>query len=63
MQHLYAGRMGDERWLYAAFVLLVLVLNWWVGFSWGGNEHWNFEVFLVLLTAAWVCTPTLRSRG
>jgi len=29
--------------------LLILVLNWWVTFSWRGETNWTFEKFLVLI--------------
>jgi hypothetical protein len=39
----------DLRLAYAGFFVVVLVLNWWVFFSWRNNEAWSFEVFLVLV--------------
>jgi hypothetical protein len=31
-----------------AATLLILILNWWVIFSWNIESHWSFEKFLVL---------------
>jgi hypothetical protein len=39
----------DLRLAYAGFFVVVLVLNWWVFFSWRNNEVWSFEMFLVLV--------------
>lgn len=39
----------DLRLAYAGFFVVVLVLNWWVFFSWRTNEVWSFEMFLVLV--------------
>jgi hypothetical protein len=32
-----------------AATLLILVLNWWVTFSWNNEGHWSFDKFLVLI--------------
>jgi hypothetical protein len=29
--------------------LLILVLNWWVSFSWRNETNWSYEEFLVLI--------------
>ena len=29
--------------------LLILVLNWWVSFSWRNERNWSYEKFLVLI--------------
>jgi len=30
-------------------VLLILVINWWVSFSWGDFIAWSFDIYLVLI--------------
>ncbi len=34
---------------FTASTFLVLVLNWWVAFSWRTKTDWTFDLFLVLL--------------
>jgi len=38
--------------LWTANVLLILVLNWWVSFSWGDFTAWSFDIYLVLIVWA-----------
>jgi hypothetical protein len=40
---------GLTRMAWTGFVLLVLLLNWWVTFSWREIEVWSFDLFLVLI--------------
>lgn len=49
MRYVYAGRATEERLVYSLFVLIVLVLNWWVIFTWRGHTQWSFDEFLVLV--------------
>ena len=57
LTHILRGSVGqifrhqalDLRLAYAGFFVIVLVLNWWVFFSWRNNEVWSFEIFLVLV--------------
>ena len=35
--------------VFTAATLLVLVLNWWVMFSWNTEVNWSFDEFLVLI--------------
>lgn len=39
----------DLRLIWTAFVVLILLLNWWVTFQWRTIEHWSFDLFLVLI--------------
>jgi hypothetical protein len=49
MRYIYAGRATELRLVYSLFALFVLVLNWWVIFTWRGHADWSFEEFLVLV--------------
>jgi len=47
-QHSY----GLTRLAWTGFVLLILLLNWWVTFSWRTIEVWSFDLFLVFIVWA-----------
>ncbi len=40
---------GATRMAWTGFVLLILLLNWWVTFTWREIEVWSFELFLVFI--------------
>jgi hypothetical protein len=43
-------RRGDFiRLIYAAFLALVIILNWWVAFAWRDHQGWTFDAFLLLI--------------
>jgi len=46
---IYARRVSEIHLVYTAFVLVILVLDWWVAFSWRNHPHWSFEAFLLLV--------------
>ena len=43
------SQYGATRWAWTGFVLLILLLNWWVTFSWREIEVWSFDLFLVFI--------------
>lgn len=45
--------------VWTADVLLILVLNWWVSFSWGDYTAWSFDIYLVLI--AWAISLYMLS--
>lgn len=49
MRYIYAGRATEERTVYSLFALIVLVLNWWVIFTWRDHTQWSFDEFLVIV--------------
>jgi hypothetical protein len=49
VSQIFRRQAMDLRFAYAGFFIVVLVLNWWVFFSWRNNEIWSFELFLVLV--------------
>ncbi len=49
VQSVYRGTAGETHLVYTGFFVLVLVLNWWVGFSWSDHSQWSFDAFLVLI--------------
>jgi hypothetical protein len=49
VSQIFRTKALDLRLAYAGFFVVVLVLNWWVFFSWRNNEVWSFEIFLVLV--------------
>lgn len=49
MRYVYVGRATEQRLVYSLFALVVLILNWWVIFTWRGHAQWSFDEFLVLV--------------
>jgi len=42
-------RVDTLHVVWTANVLLILVLNWWVAFSWRDETDWSFGTFLVVI--------------
>jgi len=40
---------GPTRMAWTGFVILILLLNWWVTFSWREIEVWSFDLFLIFI--------------
>ncbi len=49
VRYVFARRATEAQLVYSLFVLLVLVLNWWVIFTWRDHANWSFDEFLVLI--------------
>jgi hypothetical protein len=47
-------KLDDVHLVWSVVVLLILVLNWWVFFSWNTHQRWSFGPYLVLVLWA-VC--------
>jgi len=41
--------IDEVHLVWSCTVLLVLVLNWWVFFSWESHPTWSFETYLLLV--------------
>jgi hypothetical protein len=41
--------IDEVHMVLTASTLLILVLNWWVTFSWRNETNWTYEKFLVLI--------------
>ncbi len=52
VRDIFAGRATENHVIYTIFVIIVLVLNWWVIFSWRNHPSWSFDAFLVLVSWA-----------
>jgi len=49
VQLAYRRHLTQEQIAYTGFTFLLLVVNWWVFFSWHTAVAWTFEAFLVLV--------------
>ena len=49
VRSIYRGENDQTHNVLAAFFFLVLILNWWVGFSWADHEVWSFDKFLIIV--------------
>jgi hypothetical protein len=49
VRYIFAGRATETQLVYSLFTLIVLVLNWWVSFTWRDHANWSFDEFLVLV--------------
>ena len=45
----YRSEKDLTHYLLTIFFFLVLILNWWTGFSWGKQEVWSFDLFLIII--------------
>lgn len=57
-------RLDDVHLVWSVVVLLILVLNWWVFFSWSSHPRWSFGPYLVLVLWAisqYMLTVTLHA--
>ena len=46
---IYRGRRDETHFVLTGFLFLVMVLNWWTGFSWDSEEAWSFDLFLIII--------------
>lgn len=49
IRSIYRGQIDQTHFVLTAFFFLVLILNWWVGFSWADQEIWSFDLFIVIV--------------
>jgi len=42
-------KLDDVQLVWSLVVLLILVLNWWVFFSWSAHPRWSFGPYTVLV--------------
>ena len=42
-------QLRDVRLVWTGFVVMIILVNWWVTFSWRTAPTWSFDVFLVLI--------------
>ncbi len=50
----YEGTLNEIQILYTGTITLILVINWWVAFSFNLVEKWEFGVFLLFVLWAMV---------
>ena len=49
IRSVYRGEIDQTHFVLTAFFFLVLILNWWTGFKWVGQENWNFTHFVTIV--------------
>lgn len=49
IRSIYRGEIDHTHFVLTAFLFFVLILNWWVGFSWVKQEVWSFDLFIVIV--------------
>jgi len=49
IRSIYRGERDQTHFVLTAFFFLVLILNWWTGFSWHDQEVWSFDLFLIIV--------------
>jgi len=49
IRFMYRGEFHETHLVLTAFFFLVMILNWWTGYSWQGEEVWSFDLFLVII--------------
>ncbi len=59
IRSIYRRQIDETHFVLTAFFFLVLILNWWTGYSWESQEIWSYELFLVIIT--WSVTHYLAA--
>ncbi len=49
VRSIYQGQIDETHFVLTAFFFLVMILNWWTGYSWQSQEVWSFDLFLVII--------------
>lgn len=49
IRSIYQGEIDETHFVLTAFFFLVLILNWWTGFSFHSVEVWSFDIFLTIV--------------
>lgn len=49
IRSIYRKDIDQTHFVLTAFFFLVMILNWWTGFSWSDQEVWSFDLFLVII--------------
>jgi hypothetical protein len=49
IRSIYRGQVDETHVVLTAFFFLVLILNWWTGYSWEDQEVWSLDLFLVII--------------
>lgn len=49
IRSIYRGQIDHTHFVLTTFLFFVLILNWWVGFSWAKQEVWSFDLFIVII--------------
>ena len=48
IRSIYRQQIEETNFVLTAFFFLVLILNWWTGYSWQSQEVWSYGQFLVI---------------
>ena len=49
MRSFYRGERDETILVLTAFLFLVLILNWWISYTWRDEPIWSFERFLIII--------------
>lgn len=49
IRSIYRQQIEETHFVLTAFFFLVLILNWWTGYSWQSQEVWSYGQFLVII--------------
>ena len=49
IRSIYRAELDETHFVLTAFFFLVLILNWWTGFSFRSVEVWSFDIFLIIV--------------
>lgn len=49
MRSFYRGTQDETILVLSAFLFLVLILNWWVSYTWREEIVWSFERYLMII--------------
>ena len=49
IRSIYRGQIDETHFVLTAFFFLVMILNWWTGYSLQSQEVWSFDLFLIII--------------
>ena len=49
IRSIYRRQINETHFVLTAFFFLVLILDWWTGFSWEKQEVWSVDLFIVIV--------------
>ena len=49
IRSIYRAETNETHFVLTVFFFLVLILDWWTGFSWQKQEVWSVDLFIVIV--------------
>lgn len=46
---IYRGDFEADQLIWTLFIFFIMILNWWIGYSWHNQQYWDFDRFLIII--------------